>query len=169
MGSVQANPYVFNCRSWRAYRRGEGDLILKHTMNDAFATLKEKGVRSSEIRTALMNQRVELVLTAHPTQAVRRTMLHKLTAYALPRRKNRMAWFHWHLPGCMLAHAVGLCRLGELLAERDRTNLTPTEMADIRRRMKIEIVSAWGTNTVRRIKPTVGVRMPPNEPLWEVA
>jgi len=86
MGSVQA--YVFNCRSWRAYRRGEGDLILKHTMNDAFATLKEKGVRSSEIRTALMNQRVELVLTAHPTQAVRRTMLHKLTAYALPRRKK---------------------------------------------------------------------------------
>jgi len=63
----------------------------------------------------------------------------------------------------------GLCRLGELLAERDRTNLTPTEMADIRRRMKIEIVSAWGTNTVRRIKPTVGVRMPSNEPLWEVA
>ena len=49
-------------------------------------------------------------------------------------------------------------RLGELLAERDRTNLTPSEMADIRRRMKIEIVTGWGTNTVRRIKPTVEVR-----------
>ena len=69
------------CR-WRAYRRGEADLVLKHTMDDAFRTLKEKGVRSSDIRQALMDQRVELVLTAHPTQAVRRTMLQKLTTYA---------------------------------------------------------------------------------------
>jgi phosphoenolpyruvate carboxylase len=64
---------------WRAYRRGEGDLVLKHTMDDAFRTLKDKGIRSADIRKALLAQRVELVLTAHPTQAVRRTMLHKLT------------------------------------------------------------------------------------------
>ena len=50
-------------------------------MEDAFRTLKEKGIRSADIRKALLNQRVELVLTAHPTQAVRRTMLQKLTTY----------------------------------------------------------------------------------------
>ena len=79
------------CGSWRAYRRGEGDLVLKHTMDDAFGTLKEKGVRSADIRKALMNQRVELVLTAHPTQAVRRTMLQKLTTYVCARATG---WEH---------------------------------------------------------------------------
>jgi len=112
MGPVPANPCALCRRSWRAYRRGEGDLILKHTMSDAFATLKEKGVRSAEIRTALMNQRVELVLTAHPTQAVRRTMLHKLTAYALSRRKPLRVYRTGHLPGCTLAHAVRTVQAG---------------------------------------------------------
>ena len=64
-------------RRWRAYRRGESELFFKQTCNDAFKLLIEKGFEPEQIREALMKQRVELVLTAHPTQAARRTLLEK--------------------------------------------------------------------------------------------
>jgi len=35
------------------------------------------GFKPADIRAALLKQQVELVLTAHPTQAVRRTLLEK--------------------------------------------------------------------------------------------
>jgi len=112
-------------RRWRSYRRGESDLVLKHTMDDAFGLLLKKGFSPTQIRETLLDQRVELVLTAHPTQAQRRTMLTKYTTIA------------------------------ELMAERDRSILSPFEVREIHRRLKQEIVSIWRSNTVRRIKPTV--------------
>lgn len=60
---------------------GGSELMLRHTFYDAFATLKERGMTRDMIREALMDQNVELVLTAHPTQALRRTVLQKLNTY----------------------------------------------------------------------------------------
>ncbi len=64
-------------RRWRAYRRGESGLFFKQTCKDAFNLLIQKGFKPSEIRDTLLQQNVELVLTAHPTQASRRTLLDK--------------------------------------------------------------------------------------------
>ncbi|KAJ3263329.1 hypothetical protein HK104_006667, partial [Borealophlyctis nickersoniae] len=111
-------------RRWRGYRRGESSLFFRQTCQDAFKLLMDKGFSPATIRETLMNQQVELVLTAHPTQAARRTLLDK--------------YF----------------RIAELLETRDKTILTPEEQTTLRASIRREILAAWRTNTVRRIKPT---------------
>ncbi|KAJ3092108.1 hypothetical protein HK102_010674 [Quaeritorhiza haematococci] len=110
-------------RRWRAYRRGESGLHFRQTFKDAFDLLMSKGFTAEQIRETLINQHVQLVLTAHPTQAARKTLLDK--------------YF----------------RIAELLEARDKTILTPDEQDDVHAAIRREIVSAWRTNTVRRIKP----------------
>ncbi|KAJ3124037.1 hypothetical protein HK098_001413 [Nowakowskiella sp. JEL0407] len=111
-------------RRWRGYRRGENSLQFRQTFQDAFDALKEKGFTPEQIRQALLEQNIELVLTAHPTQASRRTMLTKYQ------------------------------KIAELLEVRDKTILTPQETAEIFLSVRREILAAWRSNTVRRIKPT---------------
>ncbi|HEX5829338.1 MAG TPA: phosphoenolpyruvate carboxylase, partial [Gemmatimonadaceae bacterium] len=45
-------------------------------------------------------------------------------------------------------------RIAELLAERDRTDLTPTEREELTRALAAEVTSLWLTNEVRREAPT---------------
>ncbi|KAJ1570096.1 hypothetical protein HK096_001732 [Nowakowskiella sp. JEL0078] len=111
-------------RRWRGYRRGENQLSYRQTFQDAFEMLKEKGFTPEDIRNSLLKQNIELVLTAHPTQASRRTMLAKYQ------------------------------KIAELLEVRDKTVLTPQEMSEISFSLRREILGAWRSNTVRRIKPT---------------
>ncbi len=47
------------------------------SIGEAFATLKQQGVSNEEISALLKNLSIELVLTAHPTEARRRTILSK--------------------------------------------------------------------------------------------
>ncbi|KAJ3055215.1 hypothetical protein HK097_011216 [Rhizophlyctis rosea] len=82
------------------------------------------GFDGKTIRDTLLKQEIELVLTAHPTQAARRTLLDK--------------YF----------------KIAELLEFRDKTVLTPDEKAEVRLSIRREILAAWRSNTVRRIKPT---------------
>ncbi|KAI9199578.1 phosphoenolpyruvate carboxylase [Polychytrium aggregatum] len=111
-------------RRWRGYRRGENDLHFRQTFKDAFKFLLDKGFTGEQIREELTKQHIELVLTAHPTQAARRTLLTK--------------YFN----------------IAQQLETRDRTVLTPAEHADMMDAIRREIVGAWRTNTVRRIRPT---------------
>jgi phosphoenolpyruvate carboxylase len=105
--------------SWRGYRRGESDLHFRHTFDDCFQALLATGFDAQTIRKTLISQNSELVLTAHPTQATRRTLLNKYS------------------------------KIAELLEQRDRTALTPSELARLHSGIKREIVSIWRTNTVR--------------------
>jgi len=111
-------------RRWRGYYRGESDLVFRHTCQDAFSQLREKGYSPEDIRKSLLTQKLELVLTAHPTQAMRRTILSKYT------------------------------KIGKLLETRDKTNMTPSEYRLFLESLYREVVSVWRSNTVRRIKPT---------------
>lgn len=97
---------------------------FKQTCADAFDLLSQKGFSPTDIRNTLMNQNVELVLTAHPTQAVRRTLLDK--------------YF----------------KIAELMDKKDKSIQTPQEHSEYEECLKREIVSAWRTNTVRRNKPS---------------
>ena len=67
---------------------------------------------------------IELVLTAHPTEVSRRTLIQK---------HNRVAM---------------------LLAEGDRPDLTVPERADLQAALRREILSAWTTDEVRHQRPT---------------
>lgn len=50
--------------------------------DEVFFHLQEQGNTPDQIYEAVVNQRVEIVLTAHPTQVNRRTLQHKLTRIA---------------------------------------------------------------------------------------
>jgi phosphoenolpyruvate carboxylase len=51
---------------------------VSESIGDAVATLKERGVTSEQMSALLENLSIEMVLTAHPTEARRRTVLSKL-------------------------------------------------------------------------------------------
>jgi phosphoenolpyruvate carboxylase len=89
-------------------------------------TLKDIGVPAQRVREALRAMQVTLTLTAHPTQAVRRTLLEKLY------------------------------RMARLLEERDRCALTFRESADNLEALREEITALWQTDELRRERPTVG-------------
>ena len=73
---------VHRVRRWTQYKIGKGNIVLKQTVKDCFNTLTEKGIPLSKIRETIINQSIELVLTAHPTQAARRTTLAKYATIA---------------------------------------------------------------------------------------
>src|SRR6476659_9836880 len=60
-------------RRLRAYE-AEGR-VPRESLADAFALLERSGIDEAEIQAAGARLRVELVLTAHPTEATRRTVL----------------------------------------------------------------------------------------------
>ena len=55
---------------------------ISESIGDAFAILKERGVGVEQISDLLENLSIELVLTAHPTEARRRTILSKMERIA---------------------------------------------------------------------------------------
>ena len=67
---------------------------------------------------------IELVITAHPTEIMRRTLQHKYN------------------------------RIAAALAGRDRPDLTPTEREALLESMRREIAGAWHTEEVRRERPS---------------
>ncbi|HVH48065.1 MAG TPA: phosphoenolpyruvate carboxylase [Labilithrix sp.] len=69
---------------------------------------------------------VELVFTAHPSEAQRRTVLEK--------------------------HR----RLVHLIARRERAELTPAEANDVDRAIREEVATLWQTDEIRQEKPRVG-------------
>ena len=92
------------------------------------AIVQSDGRTYDEAFEALSTQNVEIVLTAHPTQVHRRTLL----------TKHR--------------------RVTELLQARDELQLAPTtnvyKAAEIERRLCAEVSSMWGSDELRRVKPT---------------
>ncbi|MDX1946124.1 MAG: phosphoenolpyruvate carboxylase [Pirellulaceae bacterium] len=87
--------------------------------------LKERGLTEDQIVAALPQMRVELVLTAHPTEAKRATVLEK--------------------------HR----RLYLLLVERENTSRTPFEQQAIRETAKAVLASLWLTGEIYLEKPDV--------------
>ncbi|MBK1734419.1 phosphoenolpyruvate carboxylase [Halorhodospira abdelmalekii] len=77
-----------------------------------------------QLHATVCNLDINLVLTAHPTEVQRRTMLQKYN------------------------------RIAALLDDRDRYGQTPTEVNETRRTLKREITAAWHTDEIRRRRPT---------------
>ncbi len=91
---------------------------------ETFARLLGAGIARETLVAAIGSLRVELVFTAHPTEIVRRTLLQK---------HNRIA---------------------QILAFRDRPDLTPAEQEDSLAELQREIAAAWQTDEVRRARVT---------------
>ena len=91
---------------------------------EAFARFVAAGVAPERVAQVAEQLHVELVLTAHPTQAQRRTVL----------RTHR--------------------RIADLLARRDRSDLTHDERDEALRALRGQVSSLWQTDEIRRRRPT---------------
>ncbi len=98
---------------------------LNESVGDAIASLKKEGVSNEQLQTLLDQLSIELVLTAHPTEARRRTIVSKIQ------------------------------RIARLLDQISGERLTPREREKTRAAIQAEIVSLWLTDRDRTTQPAV--------------
>lgn len=117
-------------RTWKRILRSENGAVHEGkalpTFQAAINKLVSAGISKEQVRDALASQKVDFVLTAHPTEAQRRTILLKQK------------------------------RVVELLEEHEALTVsgTPGEVKRIHERIKRELLSAWRTSSIRRTKPS---------------
>lgn len=111
-------------RRRRFYQMDAARPPQRGSCEEVFQRLREEGMGDDELFDAVCQLDVELVLTAHPTEVARRTILQK------------------HL------------RVSEALSRNDRPDLTVSERRDIEHDLRREIASMWETDELRRSKPT---------------
>jgi phosphoenolpyruvate carboxylase len=112
-------------RRRRAHQADPAGQPQRASCDDAFARLIANGISRERLHEAVCTLQIELVLTAHPTEVSRRTLVQK---------HNRIA---------------------ALLAAHDRPDLTPRESEGIRASLLREVMAAWGTEEVRSERPGV--------------
>jgi phosphoenolpyruvate carboxylase len=110
-------------RRRRAYLADPTSPPQPGSCRETFARLGA-AIGPQDLFDAVCRLRIELVLTAHPTEVSRRTLIHKY---------NRVA---------------------NLLAARDHVDLTIPEREEVLDALRREIVSAWETDEVRHDRPT---------------
>jgi phosphoenolpyruvate carboxylase len=114
-----------NERVQRLREREEKVDIVPDSVDEAIHTLKAQGVTAAQMAELLAHLDVELVLTAHPTEAKRRTLLSKTM------------------------------RIACLLLELDHENLLQRERAALERALLAEITTFWLTSRQRTLVPLV--------------
>jgi phosphoenolpyruvate carboxylase len=92
--------------------------------DETLGRLRRAGIPADTLHAVVVGLQIELVFTAHPTEVTRRTLM----------QKHR--------------------RIADLLALRDRPDLTLPEGRDLLDALRIEIAAAWETSEVRRERPS---------------
>lgn len=115
---------------------------LRESIGAAIESMKESGMRAAEVQAVLARLQIELVFTAHPTEAKRRTV----------RRIIR--------------------RLREDVVTLDEAELLPREREALIRRMAADLACLWETDTLRPHRPSVAEEVRRGiyaaENLWDV-
>jgi phosphoenolpyruvate carboxylase len=111
-------------RRRRAYQRDPASPPQRGSCEETFTRLIAGGVTRDALYDAVCRLRIELVLTSHPTEVSRRTMIHKYN------------------------------RIASLLAVNDRPDLTFPERDEVAAALRREIETAWETDEVREQRPT---------------
>jgi phosphoenolpyruvate carboxylase len=111
-------------RILRRRQRQNAGRPLADGVDAAFESLTKSKAAAGEVRSLIRRMELRPVLTAHPTEARRRTVL------------------------------VAQRRIYRLLDRLDDPRLTPAEDRDIRRRLREEITVLWQTAQVRESRPT---------------
>jgi phosphoenolpyruvate carboxylase len=110
-------------RALRRRERAARDGLLEDSVAEAIARLRRAGRDDAQLDAILARLRITPVLTAHPTEARRRTAL------------------------------IALRRCAMLLERLDDPRLTPSEDREIRRRLREEITLLWRTSDLRSVAP----------------
>lgn len=95
------------------------------SVREAIAILKDQGVTGDDLRDLLSRAQVRLVMTAHPTEARRRTVIDKQA------------------------------RVFRVIRDLDERHPLPSEVERARTRLAATIAELWSSNEVRAVQPTV--------------
>jgi len=106
-------------RVLRARERSRSEDVRDESIARAFQEFRAQGLAPARVDALLQRLRIELVFTAHPTEAKRRTILSKLE------------------------------RMAECLYELDRADLVPYEHAAYENKLRAEIHALWLTDRAR--------------------
>lgn len=110
-------------RTLRRRERAARDGLLDDSVAEAVARLRRAGRSDADLDAIFARLRISPVLTAHPTEARRRTTL------------------------------VALRRCAVLLERLDDARLTPSDDREVRRRLREEITLLWRTSDLRAVTP----------------
>ncbi|WP_166246159.1 phosphoenolpyruvate carboxylase [Paenibacillus turpanensis] len=112
-------------RRKRDYERSAGETVQPGSIESTIQDLKDQGLSSDEVQDIIQGISLELVMTAHPTEATRRVILdiHK--------------------------------RIAQDMVELDNPTLTYRERELLRTRLLSEVLTLWQTDELRDRKPTV--------------
>ena len=111
-------------RQLRRRARAAGRIPMDDTLDEAVILLRRGGMSRDQIAGRMAGLRISPVMTAHPTEARRRTVL------------------------------VALRRAYDLLDRLDDPRLTPADDMAVRRRLREEITLLWRTADLRQARPT---------------
>jgi phosphoenolpyruvate carboxylase len=109
----------------RARERAQHPAPIGESIGEAVAMLRSRGFTDQQMAALLSELRVELVLTAHPTEAKRRTVLSTLE------------------------------RVSEALRRLQDPDLLPRERAQQMVALKAEVTALWLTDRARTTRPAV--------------
>ncbi|WP_026298425.1 phosphoenolpyruvate carboxylase [Cohnella laeviribosi] len=112
-------------RRKRDYERSAGEKVQPGSIESAVQELKQRNLPIEEVQELLSGISLELVMTAHPTEAMRRAVLdiHK--------------------------------RIADEMMELDNPTLTYREREKLREKLLNEVLTLWQTDELRDRKPTV--------------
>ncbi len=111
-------------RRRRVYQRAARAAPQPGSIEEALPRFLAAGVAPEALHAAASALRIELVVTAHPTEIMRRTLQQKYN------------------------------RIARGLAERDRPDLTPLERDEVHGAIRREVAAAWATEELRRERPS---------------
>jgi phosphoenolpyruvate carboxylase len=111
-------------RRRRAYQLDTDSKPQPGSSEAVIGNLIDGGIPPERILETFEDMKIDLVLTAHPTETMRRSLQRKYRAIAAE------------------------------LDRRDRTEFTPLEREDFERALQTEILEAWLTNELRGTRPS---------------
>ncbi len=105
-------------------RRMDPILSASRNLNNSMRELREEGITAEALAATIAELNIELVLTAHPTEITRRTLIHK----------------HSEIGGCLSQLELG--------------GLSEREQAQLRARLRELVAQIWHGDDFRRERPT---------------
>ncbi|MCP3033283.1 phosphoenolpyruvate carboxylase [Halobacillus sp. A1] len=112
-------------RRRREYQLRDDHGVQPYSLESAVLNLKENNIEKDVIQNVLNDLSLELIITAHPTEATKRTVLEIQK------------------------------RIANILIKLDQNNLTANERENIEESLFNEITVLWQTDELRHRKPTV--------------
>ncbi|MEX2476636.1 phosphoenolpyruvate carboxylase [Marinobacter sp.] len=105
-------------------KRGHQSDLMVESFGEMFGRLNASGVSAEELHQRVTDLRIEFVMTAHPTEVARRTLIMKYD------------------------------EMSDCLARLDHDDLMPAERDEVVDRLAQLIAEAWHTDEIRHQRPT---------------